>query len=126
MGRLPGVIGVVCNTKHGNKGKRVKGRDGRNLGALVVEAEGGRVFLYFFCYSVTESWKPLPIQAFRRNRFRNDALSATLRTPQATASASRTSVASQEKTSKTSTRSPSVTEHVTPSVTKSVADSLLP
>ena len=32
------------------------------------------LFLLFRCYSVTNSWKPLPIQDFSRNRIRNTAL----------------------------------------------------
>jgi hypothetical protein len=47
------------------------------VGALGDGAEGGArisLFLLLRCYSVTKSWKPLPIQAFRRNRIRNIAL----------------------------------------------------
>ena len=67
---------------------------------------------------VTKSWKPLPIQAFGRNRIRNAALRLRYRTTGHRRTAARSSDASQEKFSKTKPIRPAVTQFVTKSVTE--------
>ena len=102
------------------------------MGALGVGAEGGArisLFVLFRCYSVTESWKPLPILAFRRNRICNVALSASLQSHRPRLPASLLRTLRRKKPRKPQHRSPAVTLPVTlpvtRSVTKSVTDDLL-
>ena len=107
-----------------NRRRRGKGRDGRNVGALGVGAEGAArisLFLLFRCYSVTKSWKPLQEAAFRCNRIRNAALSATLQNHRPRLLLRDLRSLRRKKPQKPNSSRPAVTQFVT----KSVTDDLL-
>ena len=90
------------------------------MGALGVGAEGGArisLFLLLRCYSVTKSWKPLLIQAFRRNRIRNAALSATLQNHRPRRLLRDLRSLRRKKPQQQNSSRPAVTQSVTKSVT---------